>query len=179
MAGLNKAMLKEMYEENYMSIPEIKESVGLPLSTIRHRLLSCGVVLRSRKEGVVVAMQRGRFKPVKGNSKPRTIGQKRRMRAFRLRHSAKVSMGVRVTSSGYLEYTMGHNKGRLVHRVIMEAHLGRPIRHHEHIHHDDGNKLNNCIDNLKIMALSEHSRLHRIIEHPRKRNNAGQFLKGS
>lgn len=47
------------------------------------------------------------------------------------------------------------------HRYIMEQHLGRKLNRHEVVHHKDGNKQNNNIDNLVIMHLSEHSREHR------------------
>lgn len=48
----------------------------------------------------------------------------------------------------------------LEHRLIMSEFLGRPLRADEHIHHIDGDKLNNDISNLMILSLSEHTRLH-------------------
>lgn len=46
------------------------------------------------------------------------------------------------------------------HRYVMSNHLGRPLNISEHIHHIDGNKLNNNISNLTIMTNSEHLSLH-------------------
>lgn len=53
-------------------------------------------------------------------------------------------------------------RGRRVleHRFIMEVALGRPLKNDEYIHHKDGNRLNNSLDNLEIMSPSEHSKLH-------------------
>lgn len=48
----------------------------------------------------------------------------------------------------------------LEHRVIMENFIGRLLYENEIVHHIDGNKKNNLIDNLEIMTDQEHSRIH-------------------
>lgn len=49
----------------------------------------------------------------------------------------------------------------LAHRAIMENHIGRLLTEDEIVHHIDGNKKNNSLDNLEIMSKTEHSRHHR------------------
>lgn len=49
------------------------------------------------------------------------------------------------------------------HRVVMAYELGRPLRPDEHVHHIDGNKLNNTPRNLRVYNASEHKREHRSI----------------
>lgn len=48
----------------------------------------------------------------------------------------------------------------LHHRIIMENHLNRLLSTTEVIHHKDGNKHNNSIDNLELMTNQEHAKLH-------------------
>ena len=48
------------------------------------------------------------------------------------------------------------------HRHIMEQYLGRSINPREHIHHINGDTLDNKIENLCLIALREHSAIHRI-----------------
>lgn len=46
------------------------------------------------------------------------------------------------------------------HRLIMEQYLGRKLTRLEVVHHKDGNGRNNDIENLEVMSLSDHSRMH-------------------
>lgn len=47
-----------------------------------------------------------------------------------------------------------------LHRIVMELFLGRFLNKNEIVHHKDGNKLNNNIDNLEVMTVSDHMKLH-------------------
>lgn len=46
------------------------------------------------------------------------------------------------------------------HRYIMEQHIGRKLSRKEHVHHKNGIKTDNRLDNLEIMDASEHHRSH-------------------
>jgi hypothetical protein len=46
------------------------------------------------------------------------------------------------------------------HRYVMEQHLGRKLLRSEDVHHRDGNKLNNELDNLRVMSKKDHTKLH-------------------
>lgn len=46
------------------------------------------------------------------------------------------------------------------HRYILEKHLGKKLENNIHVHHIDGNSLNNEISNLQILTPKEHIKLH-------------------
>ena len=46
------------------------------------------------------------------------------------------------------------------HRHIMEKHLGRKLGPKEHIHHFNGDRLDNRLENLTILTNKEHAMLH-------------------
>lgn len=56
------------------------------------------------------------------------------------------------------------------HRYLMEKKIGRKLGFNEIVHHEDDNKRNNELDNLKLTTRSEHSRYHRL------RGDTGGFL---
>lgn len=63
------------------------------------------------------------------------------------------------TSSGYTRQPGGMRKVRL-HRILMASYLGRNLKTEDVVHHRDGNKLNNNIDNLELMTPQEHMKIH-------------------
>jgi len=69
--------------------------------------------------------------------------------------------GTTVNTLGYRCIKVG-DKYVLEHRLIMEEHLNRKLNHGEVVHHKDGNKLNNNINNLEVMTKYEHDKHHYI-----------------
>ena len=59
------------------------------------------------------------------------------------------------------------------HRMLMEAYLGRKLSRYEVVHHINGVKNDNRIDNLLMMSLSEHSRMHMLGNTPSDKTEEG------
>ena len=78
--------------------------------------------------------------------------------------------GGRVIQGGYIKiknYThpfRTKNNYYPEHRLVMEKHLGKTLLKNEHVHHKDGNKLNNQLKNLVVMTNSAHVHEHRYRE---------------
>lgn len=49
---------------------------------------------------------------------------------------------------------------RYRYRVVMEEHLGRPLREDEHVHHINGDPADDRIENLRVLPSGDHTRLH-------------------
>ena len=155
-----------------MSIPDVQKATGIAQSTLRFRFKRAGI-LRGRSEAVRLAGKQGKL----GG------GTRGKSRKFTDKWKANISKakkgkgnGTSIKKSGYIVMTMGENKDRGQHIVFMEQMIGRPLAPGECVHHKDHDKSNNAPDNLVLLTLSEHSRLHAIENLPnRTRDNLGRF----
>jgi len=74
--------------------------------------------------------------------------------------------GEHINRDGYRKVLVGdHPFPRKSHYMsehvkVMEAHIGRRITPSECVHHVNGNRLDNRLDNLRLMGKGEHSRMH-------------------
>lgn len=161
MASVNKWELLLAAYAGGASLTEVARDYGVSVSTARHHVLKAGL-LRSRTDGVRIAAANGKIGfGLRGRSRVFSPTHCENIRAARLSWGENNAAGVSVKPSGYAEYTRGPHKGRSVHVVKMEDRLGRRLLDDEHVHHIDGDKLNNDENNLALITRSGHLRLHR------------------
>lgn len=180
MSSVNKVDMAVALYSDGGSIPSVSEITGIPRSTVRYHLRKRGVI-RSRTEGIHEAARQGRL----------GSGFRGRNRIFTDEHCSNIAKartgfygkneaaGKSAKASGYIVYTTGEHKGRPVHCVAMETRIGRRLLPDECVHHIDGDRSNNNENNLALMTISAHARLHRredaLCGKKRERKQNGEF----
>jgi len=161
MKYIDKAVLVELYCEQNKTAFEIAKIFNCGTSTIIRHLKWAGVETRGvseAKKGRKLS-EEGRLKVIKnlkygdaarGESNPAWKGGK----SWRGRDKDH-------------KYTIILVDGKYVpeHRYVMEQHLGRKLYTDEHVHHLNGIKTDNRLENLEVLSKSEHTRRHMTPEH--------------
>lgn len=130
----SKKWLFEQYINKEKSIRKISEEIKISRGVIKKRLESFGIKIRSKGFG------KGKF------------------------HS-RWKGGKFTSSGGYIKiYKPKHpnsNDGYIFEHVFnMSEFLKRPIKDEERIHHIDGVKNNNSIENLALCTIKTHGKIH-------------------
>ena len=118
--------------------------------------LHCGTlteVIKAREEKFKYCSQRCHGFAVLAKIDPKEIPRARGANHFAWKG------GRRKHTNGYI-WILVDGKYWLEHRWVMMQHLGRTISRSEHVHHLNGNKLDNRIENLELLSVAEHTRQH-------------------
>ena len=158
--SINKEKLARLYVDEKLSIPDISKIAGIAKSTVRYHLLRQGVKLRTNAEAIRLASHKLGLHRL-GKHFVFSEEHKKKMSISRKKYFEGKAKGYDI-HNGYKRLTQGENCGRLEHVVVMENHIGRRINRNEIVHHINGNKADNRIENLCLMTNSEHSRMHAI-----------------
>ena len=163
--------LIELYVSG-LSITDISKKSSYSKSTLRLIFVNAGVI-RTRGESLKLASKKGKL----------GLGNKGKKRVFTDEWKSNMSkakkgkgLGICKKPSGYIEFTMGENKGRSQHVILMEGAIGRRLYSNECVHHVNGVRDDNRIENLELMTRSEHARHHALENNEsRTRNIKGQY----
>lgn len=140
------------------SCSELARWLDIPIPTMRSRLLKAGVDMKT------------------GYRSPKKV------RRYGTEHH-NWKGGIQYHTAGYLmEYAPDHpdappNKGYVMqHRLVMERELGRYLHADELVHHKNGDKQDNRLENLELMTQSNHMKHHKAVGQA-PRDGKGRFIK--
>lgn len=104
----------------------------------------------------------------KRNRKHRFCSKKCEGEFKRLNNTVSEWKGGHISKSTGYKYIRLNGKDIEEHRLVMMKHLGRQLKPNEVVHHINGNKLDNRIENLQLFTNSEHVKHHHSMEDNKK-----------
>lgn len=149
-SGMNEENLRKLYLDERWSTLKIARFLGCHDESVRKALIRFGIPVRTRSES-----QSGRvFTP---EHKAKLLLSLEKTHAPGPTHPAWKG-GRQIDSYGYVVLRIG---GKYVkeHRYLMEQHLGYKLTPQQHVHHLNGDKQDNRLENLEVIGSSPHLKL--------------------
>lgn len=164
--------LKIAYIDKKKTMSEIAEEIGCNPATILYRLRRAGIKTRKRNEypptenekKAWVRIGKARKGKVLSESTRRAISKAHK--GMRLRNDYEFGGHEKIRTDGYVSvYCPDHPTASkdgyvLKHRIVIETHLGHAVPNGYIVHHKNGKKDDNRLENLELMKRGEHTAFH-------------------
>ncbi len=171
---VTREALLQLYIEERKSLSEIGKIFGKNPKTISNYLKKFGIKARPfSTKGLKTTLGRHHSEETKKILREQKFGKKlskeHRNKVIKTLHNGKREDNPNWKGGKYLD-DWGYIKVKVdkgyksEHRLVVEKNIGRKLTKQEAIHHINGIKEDNRIENLRIMNPSEHQKLHRKLQ---------------
>lgn len=169
---LTEDYLRSEYVEQRKTMQQIADQVGCVPPTVLNRLRKYGIKPRSRYDYPTTERKRQMWVEIGKASKGRHLSLEARRaiseahKGLRLRNDYEFGGHEKRRADRYVSvYVPDHpnaNKDGYVmkHHLVMEQHIGSYIPKGYVVHHKNGERADNRIENLELMAFKEHASYH-------------------
>lgn len=159
--GLNKLITKEKLEKMYfdedLSITEIANIFGCFRTNIEYYLRKYQIKGKALNGSLVGGTPWNKNRSNKNKQeKPSIKRWLNKITFIGEKHPRWKNGGI---DGGYIRFSIAKVR-QTKHREIMEKYLGRKLNTVEHVHHINGIKTDNRVENLQVLLASEHAKLH-------------------
>lgn len=172
-------ILRKLYIDERKTMREIGDALGVDAVAIYYRLHKFGIPTRDRHEHPISDKVRENARRLGRDRKgaKQTVEAKRKIsdaNKGRILNPSKYG-GHTKDRNGYVYvYSPTHPHCSLdgyvmEHRLVMESHIGRYLNKDEVIHHINGDKKDNTLENLVIMTPTDHMSFHMKKRHAKRK----------
>lgn len=168
---ITEKLLRELYETQEKTMKEVSEELGVSVGTVFNYIKRYGIKSRpkmtDKTRGRISKTKTGKPSPLKGRKVPSETRRKISVaKKGKYKCNTKYGGHKKKRADGYASvYTPNHpfaSKDGYVmeHILMMEEHIGRLIGRDEVVHHKNGVRDDNRIENLELMTFKEHAKYH-------------------